>query len=78
MLNKEVCKRCMNAHPDDGKWDRVNTADWKNGEVYCPFELSEAFMKNNLLGDILIAHVDAKPPPWCVYSLEHVVSEESK
>ena len=62
MLNKEVCKRCIEAY--EGSWCYLDEEDWDNGKVFCPPSFtSETFWK-----------IDKGPSSKCPYALEHVVS----
>lgn len=79
-LNKDVCRRCRDTarHPQwmkDGNLER----DWASeGKVVCPVK-HVVELKGALSGltswDWSRASVSAKPPEWCEYAAEHLVSQ---
>jgi len=72
MLNKDICIRCCNETPDDhiGKWDESDEDLWEDGEVMCRGVVTPKSKE-------CVGTVKDKPPKWCKYALEHVVSPES-
>ena len=71
MLNKEVCKKCINEYrfvwgstgdKEYYKWDKIDDACWKElGEVWCS--------KNGFVN-----YVNNYPLEKCFYILEQVVN----
>ena len=75
MLNKTVCKACVNSRADkpiEGfgpVWQEWKTGDdvaWSNGYVVCR------------MLPIVDAKIDREPPNWCEYAAEHAVCRKKK
>ena len=65
MLNREICRMCQRDHGErdtdaDNRWDR-------DRYVMCPMRFRTAAQ--------MFAFVDGKPPKWCRYVTEHIVSQ---
>jgi hypothetical protein len=76
MLNKDVCKQCINAvaHKNALKnsnliwceWGDIDDSDWdKNKVVECRSRIFHAYRVD----------VTQPPPKHCKYALEHIVSD---
>ena len=63
MLNKDICKICINEANDHwrGKWREKDNDRWKRKTVWCLY-----------VSEISIYQ---KPPKRCKYYTEHIVSE---
>jgi hypothetical protein len=71
MLNKDICKACVNATPiQDGEdswispWVENDDVAWEKGEMSCP--VSD-------VGSTTL--VNEAPPKECPYHLEHIMSK---
>lgn len=63
-LSKEVCQKCHSKNPELGtgkdSWNAMDERMWPKGYVVCePGRIAET----------------KEVPSWCVYNLEHMVSE---
>jgi hypothetical protein len=69
MLNKQVCKRCINIHDADDKWHEADDERWfDQRRVCCPtIQLGKDTGRASTL---------KAPPDYCPYELEHVVSKK--
>ena len=75
MLNKELCKKCMNTYADSflnkerllTEWNMFDERRWEeDGLIVCPFDY-----KNKREGNI--RKIDDKPPNCCPFYLEQVI-----
>ena len=64
MLSKDVCRRCIDSHPDDW-WDDSGADDdnhnWKKGIIHCVITDQKHLIKE-------------LPPKECVYLFEQTVA----
>ena len=65
MLNKDICKRCV--EENFGHWNRLNENDWNKGRVACPHRGKLKQGKRSICNE---------PPERCAYSLEHMLCSE--
>ena len=74
MLNREVCKRCVNTISDTSVdthfayWDNHDEENWADGEILCPGSLIQ-------YDDVGIGDTSESPPRWCPHIFEHAVAE---
>jgi len=66
MLRKELCKRCWN---EKSEWTEYDEKYWQEGKVLCPYPYFENYEE-------WIRKTTEKPPKYCPYLLEHVLSKE--
>ena len=67
MLNKEVCKRCMETHATVG-WEPSDEVTWENkGQVHCTFLMHSRY----------IVRVKDTPPEECPFAFEHALAGAS-
>jgi hypothetical protein len=82
MLNKIVCKRCAEEEnldldvsslgdivvkrTDNREWTTDDEKNWLAGFVFCNADITSLPEQANVKG---------LPPRWCIYSLEHIVSQ---
>jgi len=75
MLRKDICVKCKNKNCADSEgtigiirraWNEIDEANWKAGEVYCPYDYFETGEKQD-------TQITGKPPSKCPYFLEHVI-----
>ncbi len=64
MLSKEICIRCMNELSHELRWNHVDEWRWAKGFLFC--------LHTEYVGQVMIV---SGPPCWCLYQLEHAVSE---
>lgn len=64
MLNKKVCRKCLEAQ--GRKWTPIRKRLWKLGVIECPATWGKQ-------RDVFITH---DPPDACPYCLEHVLHED--
>lgn len=67
MLNKEVCKKCINTHQtcDTLPWHAGDEEWWTQGRVSCMLKAYNTGVR--------ILYIQEDPPPGCFYRLEQVV-----
>lgn len=86
MLNKEVCRKCIDRNRQkqlgilSNPWNSIDEDNWKNGTVYCPFVktwefyvVSGANLDSCKVGRNLSSPKNKAIIPECPYKLEHVV-----
>lgn len=85
MLNKEICKNCINTQNSNEKipyfddelldfsWGENDEKSWEKGVVSCPVFDIENFDKTVSLG----YSIKKKPPENCPYSLEHLMANQT-
>jgi hypothetical protein len=61
MLNKKVCRKCIEVQ--GRKWSQIRKRLWKLGVIECPEVLCSVFITHD-------------PPDACPYCLEHVLHED--
>ena len=61
MLNKEICKKCINK--GKWKWSSFDDNRWKYRELLC-----------RKIGEV---NVNDNPPNDCKYILEHIITNEA-
>ena len=73
MLNREVCKRCLNVYAAcvgsvrlQWKWEGIADQLWDNSGIVNCFPTG-----------VMRAKVDGEPPKGCEYATEHVVSQRT-
>ena len=66
MLNKDICKNCINTETRyiPVVWNISDEKRWDEGHIFCPV--------NIFIHDVK-AKTDEKPPPWCKFILEHII-----
>jgi hypothetical protein len=80
MLNQSICRQCIAEAHDrqvvmengyavldgpDNPWYVMDDSNWEAGRVNCP-----------RAHDGSLAQTKDKPPKWCPFSAEHIVSQE--
>jgi len=72
-LVKDICKRCLDTTEDwngASGWTDDDDRRWnERGIVWCPVETTYR-------GDP--AKVNERPPKWCKYQLEHMLSSQEQ
>ena len=68
MLNKDICKRCINKHCNAANgWNAQDETHWQSEFVICPPSVKRAN-----------AATTEKPPEHCPYVTEHAVSQNAE
>ena len=86
MLNKDICKRCIDKNRWPLPWPTVKWCEsdemrWRNGAVYCPLKEVPTFIvrleeySSNKEG-VANWNIAEGIPEWCPYAAEHAVSSE--
>lgn len=85
MLNKQICKKCIIERYSYIVTDRfaieLNIEEqWKTGTIYCGTRMCGDKIKNRYAitlteyEDCLRPRVNASPPEYCPYRLEHMMT----
>jgi hypothetical protein len=82
MLNKDICKKCINKNrkkwsfiknePEAWGWDLIDEKKWENNKLTCPC-LKDGIRNNCIIFDIN----DKKIMRTCLYKLEHVLKNDN-
>jgi len=75
MLSKKICKRCINAFQsyDRPSWSLDDEYYWREKRLRCRRGLKKYVRWDGRGSDVLI---DAGPPEWCPFALEHLMETQ--
>ena len=78
MLNKEICKRCINETNAKisikNAWSSWGNMEWSKRKVWCP----NKWMDSKDVMDGVISIERGNPPNSCPYILEHMMLSERR
>ena len=80
MLDKKICRRCINASRRDGDgeivpWNDMDESEWEDGRASC----EDLYMGNPVIEvSGASAAIDEPPPMSCRMRLEQLMAQEDK